>query len=1379
MARNGADLQLNIFGNSQGAERAIKNTQSAIIRLVGAIASLNAAFRTISFPIQSAIEFEGALADVQKTTGFTSESIGELSGELVELSRQTGIAATDLAQVAAAAGQLGLGDQGREAIVAFTDTVSRFATVTDISVDQAATSIAQITNILQLPIDQAERVSATFNELSNTTVATGEQLLDISRRVGSAGGLLEFAETAALAAASLEFGQRPEVAGTALTKAFSNARANAEDFAVFVNQSTDEWVENLETNGVGALQELFLALSELDGQARDNAIRDLFGTGRQFSFISRFVDDAANGFAILGEALATSNRAFAEGTSAIDEFNIRAQATDVQLARTQANLRALAIEAGEVLTPAFREALLSLRQFASDPDTIQRVRDIAENISDVARAVVQFGSAIGTVLPDIETLLTLLTAFIGVSIFRAIAGGLLTATAAFARFGTVVNRAQGILNITGVQAIAVAAGLTRAAAGARTAAGAFTVLGRALFAFTVSNPITAALAGGVILLASLDPVREFYGRLIGSATEGGEELVDAINESREEAEGALTRFIEGIDVLANAVGNAVNIDLTTQVGAQLEQAITSQLRVLARATAQINEARDGGIRAAAQRVQDIRSEIAAVEREIRSLQPVLAQDAGVFNAGEIQQAGFRLAQLRDQAALLNGRLASAVEGYNLVAEAARNAEAQQRGALEQLAQIIDQNTAAQLSGIAELAAAEAELQALQQQRTTLDTEQRDGGSATGAEQLDSQILQLQARIRALRVEAEQSRRALEQTFGGQQLLAAIEGQERAFLDALNALRRNEQGNRDLQGAVTGVIDELIIQIQQLDELEARASAFQAIRDEANLASRSINAIFDNLPQRIAAVTRQIGVFLRELSEIPAERTVRLRIEENFDERLEDIDSDLERQQARIDRLIIQANRIQNPRLRAQRIAQLERERERLEGVADARRRDNEVLRQNAQLQARLAAAQDRLRESNQRLADIERGLIAARELTGQEQADEILRLNRLREQELETNRRAAQELQATTREFAEFGGRVSETEQALRGLPDAYIRTQAEITAATQAAEDLLNRSLEAEVSLAREAQATATALDETVAELEALENQVGTTEQRISALKDQLGLTDEQFRAIRTSVLALRDSLVDDLNPALEAIRRILNDESLGDGVNAAQEAIAARFTENSVFEEQIRQAIEDGASSADINEALQSGVEAAPLELPPAEADVELEQGQVDAEADSLNPVTIEGNVEIRDIILPDGTVVQGASQFGGQNFAEGGAVRGPGTGTSDSIPAWLSNGEYVIDAATTRRFGAGFFAGLQRMGRLPRFASGGFVGVTPAVTAPSSIALPDTISNFLQSTAGGDVVTLRLDLGDEEIELRGDRADVDKLQTTLRNVRRGGIR
>lgn len=59
-----------------------------------------------------------------------------------------------------------------------------------------------------------------------------------------------------------------------------------------------------------------------------------------------------------------------------------------------------------------------------------------------------------------------------------------------------------------------------------------------------------------------------------------------------------------------------------------------------------------------------------------------------------------------------------------------------------------------------------------------------------------------------------------------------------------------------------------------------------------------------------------------------------------------------------------------------------------------------------------------------------------------------------------------------------------------------------------------------------------------------------------------------------------------------------------------------------------------------------------------------------------------------------------------------AEGGLIKGPGTGTSDSIPAMLSNGEFVIPARKVQQFGAGFFEGI-RNGTLQSMGVGALSG------------------------------------------------------------------
>ena len=83
--------------------------------------------------------------------------------------------------------------------------------------------------------------------------------------------------------------------------------------------------------------------------------------------------------------------------------------------------------------------------------------------------------------------------------------------------------------------------------------------------------------------------------------------------------------------------------------------------------------------------------------------------------------------------------------------------------------------------------------------------------------------------------------------------------------------------------------------------------------------------------------------------------------------------------------------------------------------------------------------------------------------------------------------------------------------------------------------------------------------------------------------------------------------------------------------------------------------------------------------------------------------------------------GGVTAGAPNITGQTFAEGGAVSGPGTGTSDSILARLSNGEFVMSAKAVKAFGLETLHKMNSLGKgfmprsrfgMPAFADGGAV-------------------------------------------------------------------
>ena len=87
-------------------------------------------------------------------------------------------------------------------------------------------------------------------------------------------------------------------------------------------------------------------------------------------------------------------------------------------------------------------------------------------------------------------------------------------------------------------------------------------------------------------------------------------------------------------------------------------------------------------------------------------------------------------------------------------------------------------------------------------------------------------------------------------------------------------------------------------------------------------------------------------------------------------------------------------------------------------------------------------------------------------------------------------------------------------------------------------------------------------------------------------------------------------------------------------------------------------------------------------------------------------------------------------------GAGYADGGFILGPGTGTSDSIMARVSSGEYVMRADVVKAFGVPFMDALNS-GKTDAFKNGGYV--SPAFSIPSGTSMK-TIKK--QDTLGGNI-------------------------------------
>lgn len=99
-----------------------------------------------------------------------------------------------------------------------------------------------------------------------------------------------------------------------------------------------------------------------------------------------------------------------------------------------------------------------------------------------------------------------------------------------------------------------------------------------------------------------------------------------------------------------------------------------------------------------------------------------------------------------------------------------------------------------------------------------------------------------------------------------------------------------------------------------------------------------------------------------------------------------------------------------------------------------------------------------------------------------------------------------------------------------------------------------------------------------------------------------------------------------------------------------------------------------------------------------------------QLDAFLARLGNIPDQRRVLITEVFQTDESLRGRAQDYQRNGRAGGGVIRGAGSGTSDSIPARLSNGEYVIKASTVSSLGVGFLNDLNDDGVVQGFASGG---------------------------------------------------------------------
>lgn len=509
MADNVASMMIAVEAKDE-TTRVLKGVESSIIRFVGAVSASLAAIRVAIFPIEASADFQKELLNVAKTTNFTDEQITKMAEGLKELSYRLNISAVDLAKVAAAGGQMGLGKEGVQGLLAFTEAASRFASVLDVSVEEAGAGIARLSSIFKIAAKDAEKISSLLNEISNNSTAKGAELIDMVQRIGTAGGTLNAQQAAALAATGRDLGLTVETVGTSFNKVFLSLQSKAKDVSSLIGMPVEQFSDLLRTDGVAALKLYLQALSKLDNVQRATIAQNLTGGGRIFALVTSLINDANNDFDILDRHLAQAATGFNLGTSAIKEQERVLQGLLAQLQILKNVATGVAESVGREALPYITSAIKKLQDWAKDPAFVESFRRGAEYIGGFVDKLSTIITALASVSSGFSPLFKVLGYFVEYKILSGILGmtaaliknGAAAANTAKAWYGLLTANREAVQSIANRAKDVQAANFAAAEAGKPTTP----LSGAGKLAMFLDSSLSG-------VFAKQDAVRESYARI--------------------------------------------------------------------------------------------------------------------------------------------------------------------------------------------------------------------------------------------------------------------------------------------------------------------------------------------------------------------------------------------------------------------------------------------------------------------------------------------------------------------------------------------------------------------------------------------------------------------------------------------------------------------------------------------------------------------------------------------------------------------------------------------------------------------------------------------------------------------------------------------------
>ena len=268
-------------------EKQTNGWADSLLNAKEAMAGVAGSFAGLAKVAGEAVKFEAAMAGVAKVADGTDAQIAALGENIRKMTKSLPLAADELAQIAAAGGQLGI---PIEKLQAFVDLAAKMSTAFGITADEAGKAVAKLSNVFALPIEQIGALGDAINTLGNTTAATEADIVEVLTRIGGTAKQfgLTAEQAAALGSTMLSLGVSSQVAGTGINALLSklqtaNVQGKAfQDALAGMGISAQQLAADIAANPQKALTEFLHTLEQLEGQDRAETLARLgHRTGRR------------------------------------------------------------------------------------------------------------------------------------------------------------------------------------------------------------------------------------------------------------------------------------------------------------------------------------------------------------------------------------------------------------------------------------------------------------------------------------------------------------------------------------------------------------------------------------------------------------------------------------------------------------------------------------------------------------------------------------------------------------------------------------------------------------------------------------------------------------------------------------------------------------------------------------------------------------------------------------------------------------------------------------------------------------------------------------------------------------------------------------------